>query len=372
MKFFKQLLMAVIAMVAILVAAPVAFADEWIERDKGYVYEYDDGTIAKPGWLTVGNKKYYITKDGTRKTGWLKTTSGDKYFFDKNGIMVVNNIVKKGDNYYYFDESGKMKTGWVDLKYLKNFYYVFDYENLYIADGRHYFRSDGTMLYNGFLKSGENTYGFDEFGVQQVNKFGMVKGKVYKFDKKGYRHTAVVKSVDTLKDYLNEGYNRITLPSGSFSIRWIITEGDKSDDPYNYSIMANVAPEDFLADYHKTKSVLSDNIWELSDPEKYSDKEREQANKILQNYILTSVKTLLKFEPEAKVEAKFYESWHTYAQTWRVYSNEFHSQYWLTCRNYETSDKNSGKYGYTEYKRTKVTKLRWIGSPEPCYKRVSS
>lgn len=159
------------------------------------------------------------------------------------------------------------------------------------------------------------------------------------------------------------------MPNGEFKVKWYVSEGDKKKKAYDYQIYANIEPEDWSKDYHKTKSVLSDLIWDLSDKESYSDEQREQGNKALQDTILKAVRSVIKLEPEAKVEAYFYESWWDKSETWRVYTNNSHSQTWLRCQNYETSDNHAGEYGYTEYKRSKKTKLHWVGSSTPCYAR---
>lgn len=100
----KQIVSAVMAtLLTATISMPLTVnADEWVKTDSGYKYEYDDGTTAPKGWLTVDGKKYYIQKDETRKTGWLKTSSGAKYYFDKNGVMKKSSwlTMKSGDKYY--------------------------------------------------------------------------------------------------------------------------------------------------------------------------------------------------------------------------------------------------------------------------------
>lgn len=96
------------AVISFTMAAPITVhADEWVKTDSGYMYEYDDGTTADKGWLTIGKDKYYIQKDGTRKTGWLKTTSA-KYYFGKDGKMYKSKWLKlKDGTKYYLCSSGK-------------------------------------------------------------------------------------------------------------------------------------------------------------------------------------------------------------------------------------------------------------------------
>lgn len=89
-------------------------ADEWVKTDKGYKYQYDDGSYAKQGWLNLDRKKYYITKNGVRKKGWLTTKSGTKYYFGKNGYA-LSGWYKIGGEMYYFDSKCRMATGEVQI-----------------------------------------------------------------------------------------------------------------------------------------------------------------------------------------------------------------------------------------------------------------
>lgn len=85
-------------------------ADNWVKTEKGYKYQYDDGSYAKKGWLYIDGKKYYITKNGVRKKGWLTTSNGTKYYFGKNGAA-LKGWYKIAGKKYYFDNSCKMATG---------------------------------------------------------------------------------------------------------------------------------------------------------------------------------------------------------------------------------------------------------------------
>lgn len=106
----KKLISAVLTAACMVSLSPMCvYADEWVQNDNGYVYQYDDGTAAPKGWLKLGDKTYYIQKDGTRKTGWLKTSSGNKYYFGKDGVMYKSKWATfKSGNKYYFDSKGVM------------------------------------------------------------------------------------------------------------------------------------------------------------------------------------------------------------------------------------------------------------------------
>lgn len=118
----KKIIFAVLTAAFMVSFSPMCvYADEWVQNDNGYVYQYDDGTTAPKGWLKLGDKTYYIQKDGTRKTGWLKMTSGKKYYFKKDGTMVTG-LLKLSSGKYYFDKNGVMQTGYKKIgKKIYNF-----------------------------------------------------------------------------------------------------------------------------------------------------------------------------------------------------------------------------------------------------------
>lgn len=103
------------AVLSFTMLTPTAYADSWVKTNNGYVYQYDDGTTASKGWLTVGKSTYYIKKDGTRQTGWLKTTTS-KYYFGTDGKMYKSKWLKfKSGDKYYLRSNGKAATGVVAI-----------------------------------------------------------------------------------------------------------------------------------------------------------------------------------------------------------------------------------------------------------------
>lgn len=321
------------------------------------------------GWVKDGTHSQYFDKSGKAYKNTFLTIGEDTYYFNSYGNMVTNDLVKVGSNYYYLDNNGHRFSGWIDLKYKTNFsnMFLFDYGDNKDINGKHYFRNDGTMLRNSLLKSGDKTYGFNDFGVQLIDSYAKINGKEYYFDKTGVKSTIKLKTMEDVEAYMNGCYSTLDLPSGDIRLSWSLREGDHQDDPYDYSLCASIEPN-YFSDSYKTKSALEQSIYELSDPEKYSDEDRNNANKKLQSYSIKAAKSMMKIDSKAKVETYFCEMWWDYSERWRVYSNNSHYYTWATCRNFETSDKNEGKYGYTKYKRTSVTKLHWYGSYAPFYK----
>lgn len=119
----------------------------WYKNSKGkYYYQYSSGKTAKSKWIKIKGKKYYCDSKGYRVTGF-KTIKSKRYYFNSNGIMKKGWLTYKGKR-YYFQSNGVMKKGWLTYKKKK-----------------YYFKSNGQMAQNQTIK---------------------IKGKKYKFNKKGH------------------------------------------------------------------------------------------------------------------------------------------------------------------------------------------
>lgn len=111
-----------------------------------------NGKLVKKKMFTYKGKTYYAGSDGAlRKTGW-QYIDGEWYYF-KNMNIVKNAFVKKNGKYGYVDNTGRFTTGWVIVN---------DAQNLV-----RYINPDA----KGFVK----------------NTSKRINGKLYYFDKKGYR-----------------------------------------------------------------------------------------------------------------------------------------------------------------------------------------
>lgn len=177
----KQFISAVIAvLVTMTVSAPLTVsADEWVKTDSGYLYEYDNGTKAKTGWLKIDGKTYYIKKDGTRQTGWLKTKTAN-YYFDKNGVMQKSKwITMKSGAKYYLDSKGKAASGIVTID---NIEYNFDTDGKCLGENTHFILNSDTMC----LHSNEKCRA------------------ALKIDKENYSEIDI--GIDEYKNYSNDGY----------------------------------------------------------------------------------------------------------------------------------------------------------------------
>lgn len=106
--------------------------DEWKHNDKGWWYEYADGTYPKDKWLKLDNNWYYFDEKGYAYCGkWLEYKN-KWYYFDADRKMVTNYWLSYKDKWYYFNDKGEMVTG---LQTIKGALY-------YFADNGHMCRTN--------------------------------------------------------------------------------------------------------------------------------------------------------------------------------------------------------------------------------------
>lgn len=112
--------------------------DEWKHNDKGYWYEYADGSYPKSEWKEIDGSWYYFNEKGYALcNAWIKYK--DKwYYLGEDRKMVYDNFVDWKGKRYYLSSSGAMYVG---LKTIKGSLY--------------YFANDGHLCFtneNGELK----------------------------------------------------------------------------------------------------------------------------------------------------------------------------------------------------------------------------
>ena len=166
-----------------------------VETDKGKFYYFMDRkcpgyTPAKEGRIYEGflklrdeNNKvikyYFMGKDhshyatatgmeGRRVTGW-NTIDYKKYYMKENGVIVTG-LKEIGGYKYYFDGEGVMQTG---LRTINGYKYYFDEKH------------GGRMLTAGAKWTHGNLYYFGSTGRAYTNRYGVVGGVKYWFDKNG-------------------------------------------------------------------------------------------------------------------------------------------------------------------------------------------
>lgn len=158
---------------------------------KGKTYYYKAGKKYK-GWLTLGNKKYFLnTRSGVLLKGWKKNGKGFRRYFDsKTGVMYVG-MKKVSGKYYYFDrKTGYAKSGFVKsstgtvVRYFQPSDYTMAKGWMTNEKGdKWYFASDGKM-YMGLKKVGKYYYYFNPSSGAAQGGFVTTDGKTRFFNTK--------------------------------------------------------------------------------------------------------------------------------------------------------------------------------------------
>ena len=97
------------------------------------------------GHIEEDGKYFFYDENGNMVKGKMQTDpeSGNIWYFDENGYQVFDEFVRIENDVYYFDENGNRFEG----RKLKD------------KEGNmHYFRDDGTMVYNDWYFDGDWTY----------------------------------------------------------------------------------------------------------------------------------------------------------------------------------------------------------------------
>ena len=126
----------------------------WKKNDKGWWYEYKDGSYPKSKFAKVKDVWYYFDGSGYMYADkWVKHTDGAWYYLDKSGAMVKDGWKDINSKRYYFLNNGAMKTGW--FKDNDKWYYLDaekgDMKKDYMvkgANGWYYLGKDGVMVTN--------------------------------------------------------------------------------------------------------------------------------------------------------------------------------------------------------------------------------
>ncbi len=109
----KKLLVMLVVFVSMLGSTLTvnAAVTGWNLNDKGWWYQFQDGSYAKKVWLKEKGIQYAFDEEGYMITGWCKL-DGIWYYFDQSGAMYTGWLQDTDGLWYYLAESGVMKTGW--------------------------------------------------------------------------------------------------------------------------------------------------------------------------------------------------------------------------------------------------------------------
>lgn len=92
------------------VVATTTQSPQWKKNDKGWWYEYADGSYPTSKWLKIDNEWYYFGGDGYAYCNKWVQTDGVWYWLNGDCKMVKDCVLLINGKYYAFDKDGKMKT----------------------------------------------------------------------------------------------------------------------------------------------------------------------------------------------------------------------------------------------------------------------
>ena len=92
------------------VVATTTQSPQWKKNDKGWWYEYADGSYPTNKWLKIDNEWYYFGGDGYAYCNKWVQTDGVWYWLNGDCKMVKDCVLLINGKYYAFDKDGKMKT----------------------------------------------------------------------------------------------------------------------------------------------------------------------------------------------------------------------------------------------------------------------
>lgn len=92
------------------VVATTTQTPQWKKNDKGWWYEYADGSYPTSKWLKIDNEWYYFGGDGYAYCNKWVQTDGVWYWLNGDCKMVKDCVLLINGKYYAFDKDGKMKT----------------------------------------------------------------------------------------------------------------------------------------------------------------------------------------------------------------------------------------------------------------------
>ena len=83
----------------------------WLMYGKKKFFLRKNGTMVEgPRWVTLAGKKYYFAKDGQVRAAW-ESSGGKWYYRDTEGNLYKNRWLAYGGKYYYLTGTGAAATG---------------------------------------------------------------------------------------------------------------------------------------------------------------------------------------------------------------------------------------------------------------------
>ena len=137
---------------------------------KKYYFLEDGEQITKEGWYLTNGTYYWINKDTSLQTGWVKYDN-NWYWMKEDGTMASSEWITYDKNRYYFRSWGGMYTGIHTIggtKYAFQSWGCLYHDQTFTIGGKTYYaNSDGTFA-TGWVQNGGKTYYFDEDGTSHT------------------------------------------------------------------------------------------------------------------------------------------------------------------------------------------------------------
>ncbi len=169
----------------------------WVKSDERWYYFDEKTGIMKKGFLEYGGELFYLTPMGEMAVGWFDVNNGT-YLAKGNGALVRNQTYSDGIYTYLFGVDGKqLKKG---FRTVNNLSYYVDGKGRVVSgvkkiSGKYYgFDEETNVRLFGYQKVNNQYYYFDEnTGIAATKTMLVVDGNTYYFGAKGARATGWVK-----------------------------------------------------------------------------------------------------------------------------------------------------------------------------------
>ena len=165
---------------------------QWIQNDKGWWYQYADGSYAKNTWEAINGAWYHFDSNGYMQTGWF-TEGTAKYYLDPASGVMLTGWQQINNKWYYFNGSGIMLTGW---QWIGTTCYYFDGTGVMAADtwiGNDYVNSNGAwvpgMIKPGWVQDEGGWWYRHKDGSYTRSNWEKIEGQWYYFNAAGYMVT---------------------------------------------------------------------------------------------------------------------------------------------------------------------------------------
>ena len=133
-------------------------------KSGNYKYYLGGNGVAVTGWRTIDGKRYNFKSNGVMRTGWFKPSGKVRYFAP--GGYLVTGFKKIGNYKYYLRSDGAVTKGWKKIS------------------GKWYYFGTGCRMKTGWLTLGTRKFYLGSDGVMTTG-YRTIGGVSYYFDSEG-------------------------------------------------------------------------------------------------------------------------------------------------------------------------------------------